>query len=215
MFFVIAATPALAADGEPAIDINDFLPSDIGDWNGDGVPDQFDDKNGDGLPDIPDGIHGIWDDTVGAKTAAEFVLEVDIFRQTFDFDDEESMLVGPCGGLAISYDSAGNSIDAVVDATKKHPIRAALYGFVAGLGVAVLLTFAYPVIALESISQVITQWVIVVVAVMILSALWGTFGPAKKPKGPPPASVMAVAPAAGEMTPGAADTGDEAGSGAM
>ncbi len=39
MFFVIAATPALAADGEPAIDINDFLPSDIGDWNGDGVPD--------------------------------------------------------------------------------------------------------------------------------------------------------------------------------
>ena len=50
MFFVIAATPALAADGEPAIDINDFLPSDIRDWNGDGVPDQFDDKNGDGLP---------------------------------------------------------------------------------------------------------------------------------------------------------------------
>ena len=28
MFFVMAATPALAADGEPAIDINDFLPSD-------------------------------------------------------------------------------------------------------------------------------------------------------------------------------------------
>jgi hypothetical protein len=62
---------------------------------------------------------------------------------------------------------------------------------------------------------VTTQWVIVVVVVMILSALWGSFGPAKKPKGPAPASAMAAAPAAGEMAPGVADTGDEAGSGAM
>ena len=146
---VMTAGPALAADGEPAVDINDFLPSDIGDFNGDGVPDQFDDRNGDGLPDVPDGIHGIWDDTVGAKTPEEFIDEVDI-PDTFNFDDEESLMWGPCGGLAISYDSDGLSIDAAVDNgdddpivdvltgdqafTKSNPFRLSSTGFVAYFG---------------------------------------------------------------------------------
>ena len=127
---ILAASPALGADGDgqPAVDINDFLPSDIGDFNGDGVPDQFDDRNGDGLPDIPDGIHGIWDDTVGAKTPSEFLAEVDVFGLTFDFDFAESQMIGPCGGLAISYDADGNSIDAVVDAGDNDPAVDVLSG---------------------------------------------------------------------------------------
>jgi hypothetical protein len=147
---VLAAGPALGVSAdEAAVNINDFLPSDIGDYNGDGIPDQFDDLNGDGLPDIPDGIHGIWDDTVGAKTPEEFVAEVDI-PDTFDFDDDESLMWGPCGGLAISYDAQGFSIDAVVDAgddepsvdvltgdqafTKSNPMRVDSSGFVAYFG---------------------------------------------------------------------------------
>jgi hypothetical protein len=74
-------------------------------------------------PDVPDGRHGTWDDTVGAKTPAEFLAEVDIFGTTFDFDGAESQLVGPCGGIAISYDADGNSIDAVVDAEDNAPAR--------------------------------------------------------------------------------------------
>ena len=92
-----------------------------------GVPDQFNDQNGDGLPDIPDGIHGIWDDTVGAKTPEEFIAEVDV-PDTFDIDDTESVMLGPCGGLAISYDSAGFSIDAVVDAGNDDPAVDVLSG---------------------------------------------------------------------------------------
>ena len=74
--------------------------------------------------------------------------------------------------------------------TKRHPIRAAIYGLILGLGISVLLTLVYPVIALESVRSVITQVVIVVVIVMVISALWGSFGPAKAPKGSPPASAM-------------------------
>ena len=103
------------------IDIDDFLPNDLGDVTDDGVPDQFDDKDGDGLPDIPEGRHGIWDDLIGAKTTDEFLAEVDFTRQTVDFDDAGSMLIGPCGGLAISYDADGNSIDAAVDRADDDP----------------------------------------------------------------------------------------------
>ena len=126
---ILAASPALGTDGDgtPAVDINDFLPSDLGDLDGDGVPDQFNDKNGDGLPDIPDGIHGIWDDTVGAQTPEDFLTEVDV-PDTFDFLDPDSVMLGPCGGLAISYDAEGFSIDAVVDAGNDDPAVDVLSG---------------------------------------------------------------------------------------
>jgi hypothetical protein len=95
--------------------------------------------------------------------------------------------------------------------TKKHPIRAALYGFILGLGVAVLLTFVYPVIALETASSVATQWVIVVVVVMIISAVRGPFGPAKAPKGPAPVTAGSPPPAADG--PPAAESAPEANGG--
>ena len=154
VIFALSAAPALGGDGDtqPAIDINTFLPSDMADDAEDPglAPEPFDDKNGDGLPDVPDGRHGRWDDTVGAKTPLEFLQEVDIFGVTFDFDDDLSQMKGPCGGLAISYDAAGNSIDAVVDAgdddpaidvfsgeqafTRDNPMKIDSSGFVAYFG---------------------------------------------------------------------------------
>ena len=89
--------------------------------------------------------------------------------------------------------------------TKRHPIRGALWGLLLGLGVFIYVTLVFPVIALESLSSVITQGVIIVVVVMILSMLWGLYGPAKKPKGPPPASAQpatAVRPAAADDSEG-------------
>ena len=72
--------------------------------------------------------------------------------------------------------------------TKRHPVRAAVWGLVAGIGVFGLLTFAWPVIGLDSVGGVITNLIIVVVITMAASVVWGMFGPAKKPKGAPPRS---------------------------
>ena len=81
--------------------------------------------------------------------------------------------------------------------TARHPIRAAVWGLILGLGVLVYLTLVNPVIALESVSQVATQGVIIVI-MMILSVVWGLYGPAKAPKGPAPASAEPPEP---DMTP--------------
>jgi hypothetical protein len=78
---------------------------------------------------------------------------------------------------------------------KRHPFRAAFWGFILGLGVAVYLTFVWSVIGLDTITGVVVKWILVVGGVMILSILWGLFGPAKKPKGPAPAFVDTAPPA--------------------
>ena len=72
--------------------------------------------------------------------------------------------------------------------TQRHPIRGAIWGLVMGLGIFLLLTVAWPVIGLDSVGGVVTKLVIVLVISMAVSVLWGMFGPAKKPKGPPPRS---------------------------
>ncbi len=83
--------------------------------------------------------------------------------------------------------------------TKRHPIRGAIWGLILGLGVFVFLTLVFPVIVLESVSQVATQGVIVIVVVMVLSIVWGLYGPAKAPKGPSPVSAAAMAEPEAEM----------------
>ena len=83
--------------------------------------------------------------------------------------------------------------------TKRHPIRGAIWGLILGLGVFVFLTLVFPVIVLESVSQVATQGVIVIVIVMVLSVLWGLYGPAKAPKGSPPARAASMAEPGAEM----------------
>lgn len=77
---------------------------------------------------------------------------------------------------------------------KRHPIRAALWGLILGLGVFVYLTFVWPVILLDNVTNVALKGAVVVVGVMVLATLWGLFGPAKKPKGMAP--VAAAAPPA-------------------
>ncbi len=107
----MAAFPALAqGSGEDVavIDVSAFITSGEGfvDINGDGIPD---------LGELSEGFAGIWDDNVGAKTPEEFqALVVDRIPE-FDTTGDASVLVGPCGGLAISYDEDGLSIDAMLD----------------------------------------------------------------------------------------------------
>lgn len=70
---------------------------------------------------------------------------------------------------------------------KRHPGRAAAWGFLLGLAVVLYLTVVWPVIAFDSWTAVSVKAAIVIVAVMALSVLWGLFGPARRPKGAPPA----------------------------
>ncbi len=65
--------------------------------------------------------------------------------------------------------------------TKRHPIRGFFYGIFFGLGLT-LIVVGQGLAALGT-------WppFIVLVVGIIVGTLWGTFGPAKGPKGPPPA----------------------------
>ena len=67
--------------------------------------------------------------------------------------------------------------------TKRHPIRGAIWGLILGLGVVIYLTLVFPVIALESISQVATQGIIVIVVVMVLRLDLGHVWPGEGAQG--------------------------------
>jgi len=113
----VAAVPALAqgaGDGVAVIDVGSFITR----------GDSFIDRNGDGVPDLgelSEGFAGIWDDNVGARTPAEFQGLVADQISGFDTTGAASVLVGPCGGLAISYDENGLSIDAMIDLGDADP----------------------------------------------------------------------------------------------
>ena len=78
---------------------------------------------------------------------------------------------------------------------KRHPGRAAFWGLLLGLGVFVYLTFVWPVIGLDDTKTVAIKGALVVGGVMLLSILWGLFGPARKPRGAAPAYADAAPPA--------------------
>lgn len=113
----VIAFPALAQEdgGQAVIDVSEFITrgTDFVDRNGDGVPD---------LGELAEGWPGIWDDLVGAQTPEEFQELVIDRIPGFDTSDEGSTMVGACGGLAISYDRDGLSIDAMVDNGDGDPI---------------------------------------------------------------------------------------------
>jgi type VI protein secretion system component VasK len=69
---------------------------------------------------------------------------------------------------------------------QRHPGRGAIWGLILGLGIAVYLTFVWPVIGLDDYKAVAVKWALVVGGVMLLSILWGLFGPARRPKGAAP-----------------------------
>lgn len=66
---------------------------------------------------------------------------------------------------------------------RRHPIRGILWGLLIGIGLTVVL------IVTKVISLDLTMMIIVVVLALLVSVLWSTLGPAKAPKGPPPATV--------------------------
>ena len=84
---------------------------------------------------------------------------------------------------------------------KRHPVRAAIWGLILGLGVGVYLTFVWPMIGLDDYKTVAVKWAVVVGGVMVLSILWGLFGPAKKPKGAAPAYADQAPPAYADQAP--------------
>jgi len=81
----------------------------------------------------------------------------------------------------------------------RHPIRGAIWGLVMGLGVILLL------MVLSKVQLQIPTAIIYTVVGGVVGALWGTFAPPKKPKGPRPAA--AEAPPAAPMTGSAEGTG--------
>jgi hypothetical protein len=117
------AGPALARqDQEPKIDLTDFITLD--------AVSQWEDRNGDRIPDmpvegpdstIPVGIAGIWDNAIGATTPEDFIARVDPAGTGFDLGEKAAILFGPCGGVAISYDAHGDSLDAAVDLGDGNP----------------------------------------------------------------------------------------------
>lgn len=123
VLLLAAAGPAFARqEAEPVINLSDFItPDAAGAWA---------DRNGDHLPDIPVagpegeipvGVAGLWDDAIGATSPAEFLSRVDPTGSGFDLGEKGAVLLGPCGGAVISYDAAGNSIDAAVDLGDANP----------------------------------------------------------------------------------------------
>lgn len=86
---------------------------------------------------------------------------------------------------------------------KRHPIRGAVWGFLMGIGVALIL-FNFALIALGQA----VPWLLIIGGFTVLGVLWGMFAPAKKPKGDPPASALATDPVAA-ADPVAADEGPE------
>jgi hypothetical protein len=82
---------------------------------------------------------------------------------------------------------------------KRHPIRGFLYGIFFGLGL-VMLAVGQGWVALGT-----TPPFILFIVGLLVGTLWGMFGPAKKPKGQPPAEPVEVEAVEPEAAP------DEAG----
>lgn len=84
---------------------------------------------------------------------------------------------------------------------QRHPVRGAAWGFLLGLGIAIALTFVWPVVGLDNIAGVAVKWALIVGGVMLISILWGLFGPARRPKGAGPAVAYQAAPPWDEPPP--------------
>jgi hypothetical protein len=91
---------------------------------------------------------------------------------------------------------------------KRHPIRGAFWGALMGMGAGLIL-FNFGIITLPRFTEVSTwvPWLLVMAFFIVLGILWGMFGPAKKPKGEPPAESSSAVSAPPE--PEAADPSAE------
>jgi len=116
---LVGVTPtAFAQEDGTQVDLMEFIPEQ---FRG-----NFEDRNGDGIPDLrevpPEGIAGIWDDSVGETSEEGFLEAVDPVGATFELGDDGSTLTGPCKGVAISYDADGTSVDAMFDRGGGDPV---------------------------------------------------------------------------------------------
>ncbi len=68
---------------------------------------------------------------------------------------------------------------------RRHPIRGVLWGLMMGVGLTLVLVIT-KVIDLD-----LTMMIVVTVVAIVVGVLWSTVGPAKEPKGPPPATMTA------------------------
>jgi hypothetical protein len=116
LIVLVGAAPFATAQSDPTVDLFEFIPEQF--------RDNFEDRNGDGIPDFkevpPEGIAGIWDDSVGEVDDEAFLDAVG--SGGFATDDDGSSLTGPCKGVAISYDADGNSVDAFIDRGGSEPM---------------------------------------------------------------------------------------------
>ncbi len=78
---------------------------------------------------------------------------------------------------------------------KRHPVRGFLYGIFFGLGLAL--------VVIGQSWAALGTWppFIVLIVGIIVGTLWATFGPAKAPKGPPPAGATLADEPAPESEP--------------
>lgn len=121
------AGPALAQEMPVVVDLEAFIATEIG---GPGMVANLGDLNDDNIFDFPDlppeGIEGIWDDTLGVGLDEEGNFDdEEFFRRVlpegFDLAASDAVATGPCGGVLISYDAGGLSIDAAVDRGDTDP----------------------------------------------------------------------------------------------
>lgn len=68
-------------------------------------------------------------------------------------------------------------------ATRRHPVRGGLYGLCLGIGAAIYLII-FSLVPFDVVTSVV-----VAAAGVVVGILWGLFAPARKPDGPPPATV--------------------------
>ena len=68
-------------------------------------------------------------------------------------------------------------------ATRRHPVRGGLYGLCLGIGAAIYLII-FSVMPFDVVTTIV-----VAAAGVVVGILWGLFAPARKPDGPPPATV--------------------------
>ena len=79
---------------------------------------------------------------------------------------------------------------------KRYPVRGALFGLLIGLGAAYLLYFQFAVFGFDSLAGVITRFVVIILAGIVIGVVWSFVAPARKPKGAPAAVVDETPPPA-------------------
>lgn len=69
--------------------------------------------------------------------------------------------------------------------TERHPVRGFFWGFLMGLGLAIV------AVVTKLVSLSLVTLIVLVVVGVVVGVVWGLYGPAKPPKGPAPGARVA------------------------